>query len=373
MTSASGRSPRGRRDNGLDASEYVAAADVDPRVGEHLLDVLALAKIAAYLQPSSDLHPVTRTTTLPNRPTDRLWVDRRHLAEARDVIGRLDLGTGPGVHSAQEPGQHQAPPEATGAKSGHDDVSPAGGRHPDDTHPDSTHPDSTHPDGTHPDGTPRRRRREDLDVDAAWQQILASWDAPTADPVRPTSAPPSPRPAAGDSAAEPRAGGEGAAGDSVAGDLAAGEGAAGTRHRTGPAGPGDARNSGAAEPASTDGATEDGKPARPRSDRRPTAGPEPIVGLDVPFDEYEIVRDPDDEGFVPPAPPPLPRVSRHTVLAAVLIAAGLAVFFRPHVLPVTETAALLTGMACIVGGFAILIWRLRDGLTDDDPDDGAVV
>ncbi|MCW2608857.1 MAG: hypothetical protein JWM15_103, partial [Cryptosporangiaceae bacterium] len=94
MTTPSGRSPRGRRDNGLDATEYAAAADVDPRVGEHLLDVLGLAGIAAYLQPSADLHPVTRTTTLPNRPTDRLFVDRRHLAEARDVIGSLDVGTG---------------------------------------------------------------------------------------------------------------------------------------------------------------------------------------------------------------------------------------------------------------------------------------
>src|SRR5437016_2493973 len=52
----------GRRDNGLTAAAYAAVGDVDPRVGEHLLDVLAAAGIAAYLQPSSDLHPITRTT-----------------------------------------------------------------------------------------------------------------------------------------------------------------------------------------------------------------------------------------------------------------------------------------------------------------------
>ena len=39
----------------------------------HLLDVLAAGGIAAYLQPSSDLNPVTRTTTVPARPTDRLY------------------------------------------------------------------------------------------------------------------------------------------------------------------------------------------------------------------------------------------------------------------------------------------------------------
>src|SRR5437773_6549859 len=85
----SGGSRRGRRDNGLVAAVYAAAGDVDPRVGEHLLDVLAVRGIAAYLQPASDLHPVTRTTTLPSRPTDRLFVDREHLQTAREYLVQL--------------------------------------------------------------------------------------------------------------------------------------------------------------------------------------------------------------------------------------------------------------------------------------------
>jgi hypothetical protein len=87
VTSGGGR--RGRRDNGLIAAAYAAAGDVDPRVGEHLLDVLGLRGIAAYLQPASDLHPVTRTTTLPARPTDRLYVDRAHLETAREYLAQL--------------------------------------------------------------------------------------------------------------------------------------------------------------------------------------------------------------------------------------------------------------------------------------------
>src|SRR5215470_5458492 len=86
---SSGDARHGRRDNGLVAAEYAAAGDVDPRVGEHLLDVLALDGIAAYLRPSTDLHPVTRSSTLPGRPTDRLYVDRAHLATARDYLTRL--------------------------------------------------------------------------------------------------------------------------------------------------------------------------------------------------------------------------------------------------------------------------------------------
>ncbi|MDQ7905820.1 DUF308 domain-containing protein [Phytohabitans sp. ZYX-F-186] len=86
---AAGGARRGRRDNGLDATEYAVAGDVDPRVGEHLLDVLAAGGIAAYLQPSADLNPVTRTTTIPPRPTDRLYVDRAHLDVARDHLAKL--------------------------------------------------------------------------------------------------------------------------------------------------------------------------------------------------------------------------------------------------------------------------------------------
>jgi hypothetical protein len=71
------------------AQEYAVVGDVDPRIGEHLLDVLAAGGIAAYLQPATDLHPVTRTTTLPSRPTDRLFADREHLATARDYLSQL--------------------------------------------------------------------------------------------------------------------------------------------------------------------------------------------------------------------------------------------------------------------------------------------
>jgi hypothetical protein len=84
-----GGARRGRRDNGLVAQQYAVVGDVDPRVGEHLLDVLAAGGIAAYLQPATDLHPVTRTTTLPTRPTDRLYADRDHLATARDYLIQL--------------------------------------------------------------------------------------------------------------------------------------------------------------------------------------------------------------------------------------------------------------------------------------------
>jgi hypothetical protein len=79
---------RGRRDNGLHAALWTPLRDVDPRVGEHLLDVLQTAGIAAYLEPSSDVGPYTRTVFLPSPPSDRLWVDRARRAEARVLVER---------------------------------------------------------------------------------------------------------------------------------------------------------------------------------------------------------------------------------------------------------------------------------------------
>ena len=79
---------RGRRDNGLDAALWTPLRDVDPRVGEHLLDVLEAAGIAAYLEPASDVGPYTRTVFLPSPPSDRLYVDRARRVEARGLVER---------------------------------------------------------------------------------------------------------------------------------------------------------------------------------------------------------------------------------------------------------------------------------------------
>ncbi|TFV76976.1 hypothetical protein E4P40_18890 [Blastococcus sp. CT_GayMR20] len=80
------RRGRGRLDNGLDATLWSPLRDVDPRIGEHLLDLLHAVGIAAYLEPSSDVGPYTRTVFLPSPPTDRLFVDRSRRAEARAVV-----------------------------------------------------------------------------------------------------------------------------------------------------------------------------------------------------------------------------------------------------------------------------------------------
>jgi hypothetical protein len=142
---------RGRRDNGLDAVLWSPVRDVDPRIGEHLLDVLHAADIAAYLEPSADVEPYTRSVFLPSPPADRLFVDRARVAEARSLVAE-QVG----------PDERHAAPAAE----------PAPGRAPE-----------------------RAVLRADLDEDAEWRRIVASFEAEHGRPVaaeEPSDAPPPP-------------------------------------------------------------------------------------------------------------------------------------------------------------------------------------
>ena len=97
------RRGRGRRDNGLDAVLWHPLRDVDPRVGEHLLDVLAAVGIAAYLDPSTDVEPYTRSVSLPSPPSDRLFVDRARRTEAASVVAEHAADPTPEARAARRP------------------------------------------------------------------------------------------------------------------------------------------------------------------------------------------------------------------------------------------------------------------------------
>lgn len=282
----------GRRDNGLVAAHYADAGDVDPRVGEHLLDVLALAGIAAYLRPSSDENPVTRSTVLPKRPIDRLFVDREHLATARGYLIQLD-------REAQEADRMVAETAAT------DRTAHAGAT---DERTGTTGDDAA--------GVEANRAEPTGDeFERAWAQIVAGF-----------------------------------------GETATGRDEPATSGWSGPP----ARRS-----------------RRPRADTptRPPAADEPSLldgldtfGADLPDDEQEE--------FVRPDAPPMPRPSLPAVLAVVGVVGGLAVFLKPDLLPfLTQSLAMTVGFLAVIGGFGTLVYRLRPGTgEDDDPsDDGARV
>jgi hypothetical protein len=96
--------------------------------------------------------------------------------------------------------------------------------------------------------------------------------------------------------------------------------------------------------------------------------PEDVPRLDLP-DQLEI----EEEHYVPPAPPPLPRIDFHTKIAWVGVIGGplfLILFAAFNWSPIL--GANFFAIAAFVGGFASLVYRMKD----DGPghgDDGAIV
>jgi hypothetical protein len=88
---------RGRRDNGLDSDAYAPVADVDPRLADHLLDVLGLREVPAYVEPTNDA--VT---------ADRLFVAADQTDAARQVLTELASELGIEVSASRH---RDRPPE----------------------------------------------------------------------------------------------------------------------------------------------------------------------------------------------------------------------------------------------------------------------
>jgi hypothetical protein len=309
-----GSARHGRRNNGLFAAEYAVVGDVDPRVGEHLLDVLGNRGIAAYLQPSADQHPITRLTTLPGRPVDRLFVDRRELTTAREFF---DIATAD-TAGAIDPDGLNAPP------------APAA--------------------------------RSTSEFDAAWASIVASFDAPPA-------AGPRPWPASEDD-------NRGGAGRSMSDPTRAIPDTWPPPTDPTISTSSDPMASSAvpsASPPPSPQAPEPPKSARDGNDNI-DAGPSLLDGLDT-FGRDLPDDEDDDEDYHPPAPPPLPRFAGITVIGMLGIIVGIAVIIYPALLPVSTGFAEILGGTCLVAGGIALIARLRSGDEDDydDPDNGAIV
>lgn len=97
-------SHRGRRDNGLDSDKFSPVADVDPRLADHLLDVLGLRDVPAYVEPTPTSDPVT---------ADRLYVAADQTSEARQVL--TEIASELGIEVAQHRhwdriGERETPP-----------------------------------------------------------------------------------------------------------------------------------------------------------------------------------------------------------------------------------------------------------------------
>ncbi|HWA66323.1 MAG TPA: hypothetical protein VG899_08145 [Mycobacteriales bacterium] len=244
MTDSSSGPRPGARDNGLRCAGYVAAGDLDPRVADALLDTLRSEGIAAYASPTPASRGGYLELRLPDQLTDRVYVDAEKSARAMQLFA-----------------EEQADATQPDARSASD--APSGGTSP------------------------------ELDVDAAWQQLLTSLRSPTPAPTWPDRE-----------------------------DVAA------------------------------------GSPPVTFDEARVSMGAAPYEPLE------------DDDHYVPPAPPPLPKLRTVTLGALAAIIGGIAILVTG--LDGGDFAWL--GWLAIIGGGAALVWYMKDRPPNDSGwDDGAVV
>ena len=85
--------------------------------------------------------------------------------------------------------------------------------------------------------------------------------------------------------------------------------------------------------------------------------------------------DPAEDHFVPPVPPPLPRLQPATKLAWIALFGGpLYLLISTAIGSTISGLAAFLAVAAFVGGFVVLVLRMDNGRPPDSgPDDGAVV
>jgi hypothetical protein len=261
------------RSNGLDAPRFTPLVDLDPQLAVAALEVLRTHEIAAYVAPVTGAKGGYLDVHLPDRPIDRVWVDAGKTEQARTVLS-VEL---PALRADLE---------------GPDDAGSAGGG-------PAVGAD-----------------------DAAWEALVAAYEASPDGPVPPWPAQEDlADQASGDDAQRPRSRLLRRA-DLELGDLGLG-------------------------PSSPDVVEE-------IAPRRADSG---------------------HDHFVPPPPAPLPEADRITKFAWAGVLGGPIYLVLAAVVdhPTIRRFAVLAVVA-FVAGFVTLVARMKDRPpTDTGPDDGAVV
>ncbi|AOS65122.1 hypothetical protein [Actinoalloteichus hymeniacidonis] len=101
------------------------------------------------------------------------------------------------------------------------------------------------------------------------------------------------------------------------------------------------------------------------------APPAPVDPVVAPAPKEEV---PDEDRYIPPEPPPLPKLRRSTIGALVMFAVGLILLIIPGVIGLTRQVGLPLGLLIISAGIGWLVYRMRQGPPPDSGwDDGAQI
>lgn len=84
--------------------------------------------------------------------------------------------------------------------------------------------------------------------------------------------------------------------------------------------------------------------------------------------------DGDDEHYIPPEPPPLPRPRKGAVVVLLFFVVGVAVLVAPGVIGLSRSIGVPLGMLLLASGITLALLRVRQGPPDGaDPTNGAQV
>jgi hypothetical protein len=122
-------------------------------------------------------------------------------------------------------------------------------------------------------------------------------------------------------------------------------------------------------------------PAWPGDDRPPTEPPRtppmavpPVPSAGLPPWASSGEAGPGLDHFVPPEPPPLPRIGPPAAVGITLLALGLVLVISPGLVGVPDTYGLPLGLLALASGLGWLVLRLWPAPPDDHgDDDGAVL
>ncbi len=117
-------------------------------------------------------------------------------------------------------------------------------------------------------------------------------------------------------------------------------------------------------------------PSWPGDDRPPAEPPHtPPVPVIPVRPASPAAAEPDLDHFVPPEPPPLPRIGPPALVGFTLLALGLALVTEPGLLGVPDVYGLPLGLLTLAAGLGWLVLRLWPAPPDgrDEDDDGAQV
>ncbi|MDT7613602.1 MAG: hypothetical protein QOF00_1049 [Pseudonocardiales bacterium] len=125
------------------------------------------------------------------------------------------------------------------------------------------------------------------------------------------------------------------------------------------------------------------RPAAPLFDAAPSApdAPPPTPPPPAPARPADVHRPPepvdeDDEHFVPPEPPPLPRIGPPALVGLTFLVLGLVLIWWPGWVGVPTTYGVPLGLVSIASGLGWLVLRLWPDHSADGPDeddDGAIL